>query len=368
MSLVRVVVVDDSSVVRRMVEEVLAAVPGVEVVGTAPNGRVALELVQRLKPDVMTLDQEMPEMNGLETLEALQRRQGTPKVIMVSTLTEKGAVTTLMALGRGAVDYVTKPRARSLDDARRHLQEQLVPKVLAHGARPASRATQAASPTVRDAKPPSGPPLARRTTPATLAELLVIGASTGGPTALEQIIPRLPPTLAVPVLVVQHMPTLFTKILADRLSAQSSLAVREAKHGDAVEPGRVLIAPGGYHMTLVQDRGVMRIRLDEGPPEHSCRPAVDPMLRSAAAWSSKRTLAVILTGMGQDGFHGCQRIREGGGQILAQDQATSVVWGMPGFVARAGLADAVVPISDVVGEILRRVVSPGKAREVQHAR
>jgi two-component system chemotaxis response regulator CheB len=352
----RILVVDDAVVVRRIVTDALAAEPDLEVVGTAPNGRIALSKIPQLNPDLVTLDVEMPEMDGLETLAAIRQRYPTLPVIMFSTLTERGASVTMEALLRGANDYVTKPaNVGSVPQAMARIREELVPKIhaLCPGARrvvpPAPRPSSPASPAVAGRAP-----VARRRTDAPV-EALVIGVSTGGPNALAALLPKLPGDLPVPVLVVQHMPPMFTRLLAERLDAQSPLHVSEAVDGDLVVPGRVLVAPGDQHLE-VRRRGTNVVAaLTTAPPENSCRPAADVLFRTAAAVYGAGTLGLVLTGMGHDGQRGAEHIVERGGHVLAQDQASSVVWGMPGAVVGAGLADAVHPLAELPREVVTRI-------------
>ena len=342
----RVLVVDDSVVIRRMLTNAIDADPALRVVGTAANGRLALAKLQSSPCDMVTLDVEMPEMSGLEALLEIRRAHPSLPVLMCSSLTERGANATLDALARGANDYIAKPSA----SASGAFAAELVEKLKALGR------------TVR--KPPDPPPAALRRPPAPLvaprtgasepAAAIAIGVSTGGPNALAEVIPRLPANLAAPVLIVQHMPPVFTKMLADRLGRTAAVPVMEAQHGQEVAPGSVYIAPGDWHMTLVRDGARVTLSLNQEPPENSCRPAVDPLFRSFAAVYGASGLGVILTGMGRDGFHGCELLRAAGGHVLAQDEATSVVWGMPGIVAGSGLADEVVPLPQMAAAIARR--------------
>jgi len=285
-------------------------------------------------------------------------------VIMFSTLTARGAGATLDALALGANDYVTKPSARSGTVGQLGLvYKELLDKILTHcrvdnSASDASYGAERAPLAVATPKPLLTKPLA----PIVMAppsiggpvDVIAIGISTGGPNALAAMIPSFPANLSVPVFVVQHMPRLFTKLLAERLSAKSQIPVLEAHHGEIVTPGRVWIAPGDYHMVVKRLGGKIVIHTHQDLPENSCRPAVDPLFRSIAETYGSRALGVVMTGMGQDGLRGCQAIRAQGGQVVVQDEATSVVWGMPGFVMRAGLAEKVVPLGELAGEIVRR--------------
>jgi len=337
-------------VARRLVCDALATEPSIAVAGTASNGRLALAKLPQLNPDVVTLDVEMPEMDGLATLVELRKSYPHLPVIMFSAVTERGASATLDAIARGANDYVTKPvGAGGIEGARRHIAVELVPRIKAFSRRVHGPASEQGAPVA---------PL-RRPSPLLNAavEVLCIGVSTGGPNALAELIPALPAGLPVPVLVVQHMPPVFTRLLADRLDGCSALEVREC-HGDEVlRPGFVYIARGDHHMRVHGSRAEVRLKLDQGPAENSCRPAVDVLFRSAAELFGGGVLAAVLTGMGQDGLRGCELVRERGGRVLAQDQATSVVWGMPGAVARAGLAERVVPLGAMASELMNCVNS-----------
>lgn len=349
MSKIRVLVVDDAVVVRRLVTDVLAADPDIEVVGTAANGRLALGKLEQLKPDLVTLDIEMPELDGLETLVQIRKAWRTLPVIMFSTLTERAASATLDALARGASDYVTKPsNVGSVGLAQERIREELIPRIKALcGRRATAAAPRPAAPVI---KPSDNfrPPLPMR------VDLLAVGVSTGGPNALAEVIPHLPQEFPLPVLVVQHMPPVFTKFLAERLASCSRLKVLEGVHGAVVEPGTVWIAPGNYHMTLERAGDQVRLVLSQDPPVNSCRPAVDPLFSSVARLYQNRALGVVLTGMGYDGLAGARELREAGGTVLAQDEATSVVWGMPGAVAQAGLAEPPLPLGDIAPELVRR--------------
>jgi two-component system chemotaxis response regulator CheB len=348
---IRILIVDDSSVIRKVLSDGLAPDASLEVVGTAANGRIALAKIPQVNPDLVTLDVEMPEMNGLETLAEIRKTYPKLPVIMFSTLTERGAATTLDALALGASDYVTKPsNTGSLEVTLAQIREQLIPKIRA----------LCASRLVTQLAPLSAAPIPRSlgAQPArqlTRIDLLAIGASTGGPNALAELMPAIPGNFPVPIVIVQHMPPVFTRLLASRLNGRSELTIREGVAGEILRPGEAWIAPGDYHMTVERRGTSVLLAMNQGPPENSCRPAVDPMFRSAAKVFGANVLAVVLTGMGCDGSHGAQHIREKGGHILVQDEASSVVWGMPGQIAAAGLADATYPLSSMAAEIGRRV-------------
>jgi len=348
---IRVLVVDDSVVIRRLLTDVLSQDPEIELAGTAPNGRIALAKLPQLAPDLVTLDIEMPELDGLGTLPELRKLYPRLPVIMFSTLTERGAVSTLDALALGASDYVTKPaNVGSVAAAIQSVREQLIPKIKAlcadtTAAKPARTLPPAAGLTFT--KPINRLP--QRT------DIVVIGSSTGGPQALQAVLGQLPASFPVPIVVVQHMPPLFTHHLAHRLNQECPLEVSEAVPGDLVEAGRVLIAPGNFHVELRRGARDVSIGLTQTPPENSCRPAVDVLFRSAAQLYGAHCAAVVLTGMGQDGRRGAEQIVRVGGQVTAQDEATSVVWGMPRAVAEAGLARQVLPLGAIARELLKNV-------------
>jgi len=342
----RVLVVDDSAVMRRLVREGLTGDPAVEVVGTAANGVLALEMIPRLAPELVTLDIEMPEMNGLEALAQIRRRWPRLPVIMFSTLTERGAEATLDALALGANDYVTKPASTTAARAPEVIRSELVPRIKALCA---ARVV------------PSGGNWVARRTPVSIttarrrAEVVVIGSSTGGPNALTSVLSCIPANISAPLLIVQHMPPVFTHFLAERLASKCAFPVREATEGAVLLPGEAWIARGDYHLALVREGTQVRLRMTQQPPENSCRPSVDVLFRSVAEVYGRNVLALVLTGMGQDGLQGARKLRQAGAEIMVQDEATSVVWGMPGYIAREGLADAVLPLPQIAPEILRRV-------------
>lgn len=356
---ISVLIVDDSTVVRRLVAAALDEDPEVTVVGSAANGELALAKLDLLDPDVVTLDLEMPVMDGLTTLRELRRRRPDLPVIMFSTLTERGAVATLEALALGASDYVTKPAgAGSVLASLQAVREQLLPRVkeLHAARRPAGRGRHPVRPAPPTRRPASTPP--RRPGPTHPVEVLAIGCSTGGPEALARILPSLPADLPVPVVVVQHMPPLFTRMLAARLDGLGPCPVIEADHGTALEPGTVYLAPGGRHLELARVGAHVRTVLTDEPPQNYCRPAVDVLFGSVAEAYGAGALALVLTGMGRDGARGAQLLRAAGARIVAQDQASSVVWGMPGAVVTAGLVDEVVPLGGMADVVRRALARP----------
>ena len=358
---IRILVVDDSVVVRRMVTNVLSSESNLEVVGTAPNGRIALAKITQVNPDLIVLDVEMPDMDGLETLAAIRKTYPQLPVIMFSAITERGAVATLDALALGANDYVTKPaQLGSKEAASQYIRNQLIPKIHIFCSPSVVNQTHLVSSSLRPALSRShlkSRDWAKYTVAGDrpLVEILAIGVSTGGPNALATLLSALPAKLPIPVVIVQHMPPVFTKRLAERLTTQCQIRVDEGKTGDILQAGRAWLAPGDYHMIVERDGTKVRLRTHQAPPENSCRPAVDVLFRSVAKTYQGGVLAIVLTGMGQDGLHGCECIREAGGQVLVQDEASSVVWGMPGIVANAGLANKVLPLNQMANDIIRRV-------------
>ncbi|MBP2017640.1 two-component system chemotaxis response regulator CheB [Symbiobacterium terraclitae] len=354
---IRVLVVDDSAFMRKVLTELLQSDPQITVVGTARDGQDGLEKVLRLEPDVVTLDIEMPRLDGFGTLREIMARRPTP-VVMVSSHTSEGAEATIRALALGAVDFVAKPSG-SISLNMHITRDELVAKV---------KGAAGATPRVRTVVPPpprlpgrvQGPVPVVRPRPVAGGDrpprrLVVIGCSTGGPGALHQIIPRLPGDLPAGVLVVQHMPPGFTRSLAERLNELSAIPVKEARAGDPVRAGEVLVAPGGYHMT-VDSEG--RIQLDQGPPVHGVRPAVDVTLASVVPQWGNRLVGVILTGMGYDGAKGMVSLLRAGGWTIAEDASTCVVYGMPKVVVELGAAREVLPVH-AIAEAITRAVGEG---------
>jgi two-component system chemotaxis response regulator CheB len=364
----RVLVVDDTVVFRRIVCDALAGVPRVEVVGTASNGRLAMARMAALQPDLVTLDIEMPEMNGIEVLEAMAATGMNAGVIMLSSLTVRGGEMTVRALELGAFDFLTKPEGGNMEANLGHLRAQLLPMVRAFERRSEIRAILRgdASRPAPDPLPPALPAPAasllrpvrglRRKGPL----LVLIGVSTGGPGALAKLVPALPGDLGAPVFIVQHMPAMFTRPLADSLDQKSAIRVKEAQDGEAAEANCAYLAPGGRHMKLaVGPKGEIIVRVTDDPPENGCRPAVDYLFRSAALHFPGRSVAAILTGMGRDGTDGLRMLRRSGCFSIAQDEASCVVFGMPKEAIQAEVVDTVAPLEMIGAAIVRSVREVG---------
>ncbi len=352
---IRVLVIDDSVVMRQLITRMLTSEPTIDVVGTARDGRDGLNKIQILRPDLVTLDVEMPELDGIATLREIKRIAPALRVIMCSSLTERGAGITLDALLLGADDYVTKQHSGEMGaTAYDALRGDLLSKIQQiFTPRPAnSMRTPVGGPRQAAAIAPVFRPIAQR--PAAKPEILVIGVSTGGPSALAEIMPMFPADFPLPIAIVQHMPPFFTHLLAERLTKLSKLSVVEAKHGMTVMPRNVLIAPGNFHMRVIGRAGQPPVvHLDQEAQENSCRPAVDALFRSVAEVYRGAVISVVLTGMGQDGLLGVRALKAHKASVIVQDAATSVVWGMPGAIADAHLADSILPLRDIVPAVLR---------------
>ena len=357
-SRIRVLIVDDSAVMRSLLRSVISSDPSLEIAGTALNGETALDAIQDLRPDMVLLDVEMPVMDGLVTLRNLRERGHRMPVIMCSSLTQRGARVTIEALAAGASDYVAKPAGQTSPAAAASaLAQELLPKI--HALMPAMP-LRGLSPDLQSTLSLPTPPN-RFETALSAPSIVVIGVSTGGPAALDILLPSLPADFPLPVLVVQHMPELFTGLLAERLAGYCPLKVREAAEGDVVRPGHIFIARGDWHLEVLAAAHVGQpptLHLTQREPENHCRPSVDVLFRSASAAYGAGVLAVVLTGMGSDGLAGSRAVRTRGGLVLAQDDATSAVWGMPGAVTRAGLTNHVLPIQAISGEIVRLTTGP----------
>jgi two-component system, chemotaxis family, protein-glutamate methylesterase/glutaminase len=371
----RVLVVDDTIVYRKAVSDIIGEIPGVELVGVAHNGKIALSKIQTLKPDILTLDIEMPEMNGIEVLSALQKSYPGIGAIMLSTLTAEGSDMTMRALELGAFDFILKPQSKNQIEGKKEIRAALEPILRAFakskyasslisnkGRIPST--PQSLRGTVAS-QPPGGmkvfKPLASKPAPSGIrrgkSEIVAIGISTGGPNALTQMLPRLPGDLGVPVLIVQHMPPVFTKSLAASLDKKCALTVKEAVNGENILPNVVYIAPGGKQMKLVAGTDGMnrRIKITDDPPENSCRPSVDYLFRSVADYYVGRATAVIMTGMGSDGTQGLGVLKSKSAFIIGQDESSCIVYGMPKAPAELGYLDVVSPLSKIADEIVRSV-------------
>lgn len=360
---IRVLVIDDSVVMRQLITRMLTSDPTLSVIGTARDGVDALEKLQHLSPDVVTLDIEMPRLDGIGTLREIKRLHPLVRVIMCSSLTERGATITLDALLAGADDYVTKQHSGDMEaGAYELLRQELLTKLRElfkmRQDLPPSRQelSQVRTPAPAFGRVPTYSAVPIRTLPRRIGkpEAVVIGVSTGGPAALAEIVPMFPADFPVPIVIVQHMPPLFTKLLAERLSKLGRIPVVEATHGLQLQAGHASIAPGDFHIKLVRSgHHEVRVHLNQNPPENSCRPAVDVLFRSAAEVFGSAVISVVLTGMGQDGLLGVRALKEHNAPVIVQDAATSVVWGMPRAIADARLADFIVPLREIVPAIQR---------------
>ncbi|KQT90446.1 chemotaxis response regulator protein-glutamate methylesterase [Methylobacterium sp. Leaf466] len=363
---IRVMIADDSAVVRGLVARWLGEA-GYDVVATAANGRIAVEAMSRHDPDVVLLDIDMPELDGTQALPLLLAKSPGLQVVMMSTLTTRNADISLRCLALGAVDYLAKPESNRGVTTSDVFRTDLIERVRVFGSararrRPSHSSSAATAgqagvplPSARPAAPVLLRPKARSVVP---PKVLLIGASTGGPRAVGEVLEKIgAATLRqFPVLIVQHMPPVFTAVFAEHLGARTCLPAAEGKADERLMPGRIYVAPGGRHMGLAGNRGEVTIRLDDGPVVNFCRPAVDVLFRDAAAIYGAATLSVVLTGMGSDGTGGARALTEAGGAVLAQDEATSTVWGMPGSIAKAGLAQAILPLGDI-GAALRNLLT-----------
>ena len=351
----RVLVVDDTVVFRRAVTDALTGEPGVEVVGAASNGKLALARIAALQPDLVTLDIEMPEMNGLEVLQSISAANLKVGVVVLSSLTTRGGEMTLKALELGAFDFLTKPDSGGAADSVGLLRSRLVPLIRAFERRREIRSILNGGPSAdRPVLHNSAGVVPARTPSRALPSFVLIGVSTGGPVALSKVLPALPGNLGVPVFIVQHMPKLFTAPLAASLAAKSALRVKEGVDGEVAVANHAYIAPGGAQMKLAPgSRGEVTIRITDDPPENNCRPSVDYLFRSAALHFPGRAVAAILTGMGSDGTAGLRMLKRGGCYAIAQDEASCVVFGMPKEAIATGLVDTVEPLEGIAGAIVR---------------
>ncbi|OYP31701.1 chemotaxis response regulator protein-glutamate methylesterase [Rhodopirellula sp. MGV] len=362
---IRVMVCDDSSMMRRLLVSTLNSAKDISVVSEAVHGKDAIDKLPRCRPDIIIMDVGMPVMDGIETVREIRKVDRKLPVIMFSALTQDGAEATMDAISAGADDFATKPvDAGHISNAVSQLKEELLPKI--YRLVPTKAKAKALSGVggggglaagmgrnpVGGMTPQRQPAINRVTTPARI-DAIGIGVSTGGPKALATVVSRLPVDLKVPIFIVQHMPASFTALLAERLSSERGHSVVEASNDRVIAPGQIVIAPGGFHMTVIRRNNEIITKLNQEPPIHSCRPAADPMFRSMASTFGENCLGIILTGMGIDGTEGARALKEKGCMVIAQDKETSVVWGMPGNVVQQGLADVVLPIDKIALEIER---------------
>ncbi len=361
----RVLVVDDTVLYRKIISDSLANLPNVEVVGVAHNGKAAVSKLKTLKPDLLTLDIEMPEMNGIQVLEHIQKNALPIGTIMLSTLTREGGAMTMKALELGAFDFIPKPQSGTLEENRVKIETIIAPiirafqkRVRLSGNRPAP-----VHPGTKINNPPrpkaSIKPISSRQKLVTRskAEIITIGISTGGPNALATMLPMIPGDIGVPILIVQHMPPMFTQSLANSLNSKCAIDIREARHGEPLLPNTALIAPGGKQMKIVAaaDGRNRVIKITNDPPENSCKPSVDYLFRSVTQYYVGRATGVIMTGMGSDGNKGLKLMKQNGATIIAQNEATCVVYGMPKEPVESGLADAVLPLNKIADMIVKTV-------------
>lgn len=360
---VRVMLVDDSAVIRGLIARMIEGEPGVRIVASVGNGKMAVERLAKEPADVIILDIEMPVMDGLTAIPLLLEVKPDVKIIMASTLTEKNADISLQALQAGAAEYVPKPSSTRELSGGDNFKRELIDKIRNLGlvgraprlvSAPAAAKKEAAAPPQKSLY--SKPVTLRQTrTGGSAPKVIAIGSSTGGPQALFQVLKDVRPEVNLPVMITQHMPATFTKMLAEHINRATGWPTQEAKDGDRLLPGHAYVAPGDYHMTVANDAGGPTLHLNQEPPENFCRPAVDPMFRSIVKAFGGNVIAVILTGMGQDGLKGAKVIVEAGGTLVAQDEETSVVWGMPGAVATAGICQAVLPLNQLGPHIVGRL-------------
>lgn len=371
MKKLRVMVVDDTIVYRKAVSDIMEELPEVELVGVAHNGKIAMSKISMLKPDLITLDIEMPVMNGLEVLDEIRKNNLNVGAIMLSTLTAEGGEMTLKALELGAFDFILKPQSKNLAEGKNQIKKLIHPMIKAYArSRYSSRLLGQTRSGTRTAREPLRPLTikegAERKTPTTSiqagnyrgkSEIIAIGVSTGGPNALANVLPLLPGNIGVPIVMVQHMPPVFTKSLAQSLDKKCALSVKEAEDREPLKNNTVYIAPGGKQMKLVASTdGLNRqIKITNDPPENSCKPSVDYLFRSVADYYVGRTTAVIMTGMGSDGTKGLEVLRQKGAHIIAQNEATCVVYGMPKIPIESGMANVVAPLNRIADEIMKSV-------------
>ncbi|MDR3449812.1 MAG: chemotaxis response regulator protein-glutamate methylesterase [Alphaproteobacteria bacterium] len=363
---VRVMVVDDSAVIRGLITRALETDPGIHVVTSANNGERAIDLLRTTPVDVVILDIEMPVMDGITAIPKLKEIDPGVQIVMASTLTQKNAEISLKALALGATDYIPKPSSREIAGAD-EFQHDLIEKVKTFGAMARRKGVRQVAPgaqgaIVRLPPPPPAPekkPVVLRPMPTGKAAIIAIGSSTGGPQALFDVVKAMGPDLPQPIVITQHMPPAFTTILADHITKQCGVACAEAVEGEVLKSGHYYVAPGDFHMLIAKKSEGPTVHLTKDPPENFCRPAVDPMLRSLVETYGGHIFVAILTGMGADGCKGSDAVVQAGGAVIAQDEATSIVWGMPGAVANAGLCSAVLPLSEI-GASVRQYAMRGR--------
>ena len=361
----KALIVDDTAVYRKILSDILSDQAGIEVVGTASNGEMAIAKAEKLQPDFITLDLEMPVMDGLEALPHLKKLNPDVAIIMVSAHTTSGAKTTMKALQAGALDFIAKPDRSSMEASKLEIQQQLrnvLRSVIskfqvqsALGRRTPVAPTKPVPPPPVTAPPNSIAERMAKITGNTRPEVIAIGISTGGPQALTKVIPRLPANLKLPVLIVQHMPPVFTKALADSLSKISKLKICEASDGEKLEAGNVYIAPGGKQMKINKENGIAQIEITDDPPENHCKPSVDYLFRSLSILYKGNVLSVIMTGMGKDGAVGMRLLKRLGGKTIAQDQHSCTVFGMPMEAIKTGVVDQVVPLEEIAEQIVANI-------------
>lgn len=367
---IRMVVIDDSKAVRKIISAAVETDPDIQIVGEAGNGREGYELVRQIRPDVVSVDVEMPVMDGLDCVSQIRQFDRAVPIIMFSAFTKAGSRAVMEALARGATDYQLKPTGvDGYTDAIARLRTELVPKIRALG-RTASAAPPAPAPITPAAGTPAASAAGATAAPAAprrparprtrkSLEAVVLASSTGGPSALEVLLSGIDRSFELPILIVQHIPPMFSAILAERLNTSCPLTVVEAENGMKVKPKTVYIAPGGLHMRVKRADREITITTDDAAPVNSCRPAADVLFQSAAPVWHDAVLGVVLTGMGQDGLNGARDLVNEGAEVIVQDEASSVVWGMPGFVHRAGLAAETLPLPEIAGAIAR-LAAPGR--------
>jgi two-component system chemotaxis response regulator CheB len=352
---ISVMIVDDAVVVRGLISRWLSEESGIEVVGTFRNGREAVDNVLKLKPDVVVLDIDMPELDGLSALPLLLARKPDLVVIMASTLTRRNAEVSLKALSLGAVDYVTKPETSREVMFAQSFRREIIEKIRHLGRRRATAPLHSKAPRGKAGEART-PAISLRPFSLVTPRLLAIGSSTGGPQALQVMIRGLAPVLGrLPIVITQHMPPTFTAILAEHLARAANRPAHEGVHGETIKPGMLYVAPGGKHMRLERQAEAVAIMLNDDPPVHFCKPAVDPLFQSAATAFGAGLLSVVLTGMGTDGTDGARDVAAAGGSIIAQDEISSVVWGMPGSAAHSGNCSAVLPLDEIAPKVVQLV-------------